>query len=72
MARKKMFKYCPECGVEGSLKIISTTHQGHCCNRWCECMACGIRIRWVSAGEHGRWVRVREINRPEIQKPSCL
>ena len=72
MARPKMFKRCPECGADGSLRIISTTQQGHCRNRWCECAVCGAHIRWVSAGGHGRWVRIREINRPETPPHPCL
>lgn len=71
MARPKMFKRCPECGAD-ALVVLGTRKQGHCRNRWCECSACGARIRWVTAGEHGRWVRVREINSPETPKPSCL
>lgn len=39
---------------------------------WRECAVCGARIRWVTAGEHGRWVRVRGIKSPETPKPSCL
>lgn len=71
MARPKMFKRCPECGAD-AVVVICTRQQGHCRNRWCECTVCGARIRWVTAGEHGRWVRVRGIKSPETPKPSCL
>ena len=70
MARPKLFSRCPECGAD-TLVVIGTQQQGHCRNRWCECSACGARVRWVISGTHGHWVRVREIKSPETPKASC-
>lgn len=60
IGRPKLFRRCPECGAD-ALSTIGTRLQGHIVNRWCVCSACGARVRWVQAGAHGRWVRVREI-----------
>lgn len=60
--RPKRFFACPACGQEGALICKGTHGQGHIRNVWCECRACGIKLRYVTAGECGRWVRVRGLD----------
>lgn len=69
--RPKLFPCCPECG-EDALVVTCTQQQGHCINRWCECQNCGAHVRWVKAGVHSRWMRVREIKSPENTFAPCL
>lgn len=57
--RPRRFEACPECGAEG-FSVIRTTKAGHCVNLYCECPACG-KLRFVSAGDGGHWVRVRSL-----------
>lgn len=63
MGRPKIFLYCPVCGAK-SLCVRGTRKVGHCTNRWCECESCGARVRFVRAGSHGYWLKVK-INSPE-------
>lgn len=69
--RPKLFPCCPECG-EDALSLTGTRLQGHVINRWCVCSICGAHNRWIQAGEHGHWVRVREINSPENTSTPCM
>ena len=58
--RPRRFRYCPSCGEEG-LSVKFTRRAGHCVNVYCECPACGVKLRYVKAGDGGYWVRVREL-----------
>lgn len=58
--RPRRFRTCPECGAE----VLHQTNQrkaGHCVNIYCECPACGAKVRYVAAGNNGHWVRVRKM-----------
>ena len=58
--RPRRFQRCPECGSVGLL-LYGVRKAGHCVSVYCECPACGAKLRYVSAGESGRWYRVRTI-----------
>lgn len=57
--RPRRFDACPVCGAE-DLRVYKTEQAGHCRNIYCECSACGARVRYVSAGTAARWIRVRD------------
>lgn len=61
--RKRRFEACPVCGADG-LRQRGQRKAGHCVNVYCECPACGVKLRYVSAGEGGHWYKVRDL-RPE-------
>jgi DNA-directed RNA polymerase subunit M/transcription elongation factor TFIIS len=58
--RPRRFEACPECGAEG-LYQTNQRKAGHCVNIYCECPACGAKVRYVTAGDEGHWVRVRSL-----------
>ena len=64
--RPHRFRYCPVCGEEG-LRVYKTEQAGHCRNIYCDCPACGIKMRFVTAGEGGYWVRVRTLDESDIK-----
>ena len=57
--RPRRFSECPECGNK-EFHVYKTEQAGHCRNIYCECPICG-KLRYVSAGEKGRWVKVRAL-----------
>ena len=57
--RPRRFKVCPKCGGKG-IRVYKTAQKGHCTSIYCECPACG-KLRYVSTGDGGYWVRVRTI-----------
>ena len=67
--RPRRFKYCPACGEEG-LRVLRTRKAGHCINVYCDCPTCGIKMRYVKAGEGGYWLRVRAIDEASL-RPFC-
>ena len=58
--RPRRFDSCPECGAEGLFQT-NQRKAGHCVNIYCECPACGAKVRYVAAGNDGHWVRVRAL-----------
>ena len=56
--RPRRFAACPECG-EPSIFVQHTERRGHCENVYCVCRACGMKLRYVSAGAGGHWFKVR-------------
>ena len=57
--RPRRFPACPVCG--GGLLVMYTKQAGHCRNVGCACAACGVKLRYVCAGEHGYWHRIRDL-----------
>lgn len=60
--RPRRFPECPECGHNGGLDLYGVRKAGHIVNVYCECPACGIRLRYVISGHQGFWVRVRDLD----------
>ena len=58
--RPRRFETCPVCGGEG-IVVKRSRKAGHCVNVYCECPACGVKLRYVSAGDGGHWFRVRSL-----------
>ena len=60
---------CPYCG-ENTIRVTCTKQRGHMLNRWGICDSCGQSVRFVRAGEHGYWYRIKTFedvkNRPVI------
>ena len=56
--RPRRFPACPVCGGT-ELHVYKTAQAGHCTNVYCTCPACGEKVRYVTTGKGGHWVRVR-------------
>jgi len=77
--RPVRYPVCPECGQNSEgLRLYGVRKAGNIVNAYCECPACGIRLRYVISGHQGFWVRVRDVrdfnekNRPENTSSGCL
>lgn len=53
--RPRRFKFCPVCGKPALLQR-GQRKANSCVNVYCECQACGARLRLVTPGDY--WFRV--------------